>query len=134
MALTTFATPEGLHQYTRHPMGICHAGKDYGRRFHDILGHIPNTSRCMEDPIIFSKTYDEHKQLLQTVLKKAEENNVGFNKKKTEEKRLCSFSWKVCKINRLGKRLPTQPEANKSHQALPTNKLLKENKPQSVFF
>ena len=83
MALTTFATPEGLHQYTRLPMGICHAGDDYGRRFHDIFGHIPNTARCMEDLIIFSKTYDEHKQLLQTVFKTADENNVGFNKKKT---------------------------------------------------
>jgi hypothetical protein len=31
MALTTFATPEGLHHYTRLPMGICHAGDDYGR-------------------------------------------------------------------------------------------------------
>ena len=60
MALTTFSTPEGLHQYTRLPMGISHAGDDYERRFHDIFGHIPNTARCMEDLIIYSRTYDEH--------------------------------------------------------------------------
>ncbi len=63
MALTTFATPDGLHQYTRLPMGISHAGDDYGRRFFrhfwthpqhcplhgrpgDLFTHMRNTSTC----------------------------------------------------------------------------------------
>lgn len=60
MVLTTFATPEGLHQYTRLPMGICHTGDDYVRRISDIFGHIPNTARCMEDLVIYSRTYEKH--------------------------------------------------------------------------
>jgi hypothetical protein len=120
MALTTFATPEGLHQYTRLPMGICHAGDYYGRRFHDIFGHIPNTARCMEDLIIFSKTYDEHKELLQTVFKTADENNVGFNKKKTVfAAPTGKFAEYIVSENGLA---PAQPGANKSHQRLPTTK------------
>ncbi len=83
MALTTFATPEGLHQYTRLPMGISHAGDDYGRRFSDIFGHIPNTARCMEDLVIYSRTYEEHINLLRMLFKTAADNNVSFNKNKT---------------------------------------------------
>jgi hypothetical protein len=83
MALTTFATPEGLHQYTRLPMGICHAGDDYGRRFHDIFGHLRNTARCMEDLIIYSATYEEHLELVRAVFKTASDHNVGFNRAKT---------------------------------------------------
>ena len=83
MALTTFATPEGLHQYTRLPMGICHAGDDYGRRFSDIFGHIPNTARCMEDLIVYSRTYEEHKQLLRLLFRTAQDHNVSFNRAKT---------------------------------------------------
>ena len=83
MALTTFATPEGLHQYTRLPMGICHAGDDYGRRFSDIFGHIPNTARCMEDLVIYSRTYEEHITLLRLLFQTAQDNNVSFNRKKT---------------------------------------------------
>ncbi|KAI9555012.1 putative uncharacterized protein K02A2.6-like [Daphnia sinensis] len=83
MALTTFATPEGLHQYTRLPMGISHAGDDYGRRFSDIFGHIPNTARCMEDLIIYSSNYNEHINLLRLLFQTASDNNVSFNRKKT---------------------------------------------------
>ena len=83
MSLTTFATPEGLHQYTRLPMGISHAGDDYGRRFSDIFGHIPNTAHCMEDLVIYSRTYEEHINLLRMLFKTANDNNVSFNKSKT---------------------------------------------------
>jgi hypothetical protein len=59
IALTTFSTPEGLPSI-RLPTSISNAGDDYGRQFHDIFGHIPNTAPCMEDIIIFFLTYEEH--------------------------------------------------------------------------
>lgn len=74
--------PEGLHQYTRLPMGISHARDDYGRRFSDIFGHIPNTARCMEDLIVYSITYDEQINLLRLLFQTASDNNVSFNRKK----------------------------------------------------
>jgi hypothetical protein len=64
-------------------MGICNAGDDCGRRFSDIFGHIPNTARCMEDLVIYSRTYEEHIDLLRILFKTANDNNVSFNKKKT---------------------------------------------------
>jgi hypothetical protein len=65
MALTTFSTPEGLHQYTRLSMGICHASYYFGRRFFDIFGHIPNTTG-MEDLVIYLRTHEEHVDFLTT--------------------------------------------------------------------
>jgi hypothetical protein len=32
---------------------------DYGSKFSDIFGHIPNTSRCFED-LVYSRKYKEH--------------------------------------------------------------------------
>jgi hypothetical protein len=83
MALTTFSTPEGLHQYTRLPMGILHAGDDYGRRFSYIFGDIPNTVRCMEDLRVYSRTFDEHINLLRLLFRTESDNNVSFNRNKT---------------------------------------------------
>ena len=37
----------------------------------------------MEDLIIYSRTYDEHIQLLRLVFRTADERNVSFNRKKT---------------------------------------------------
>lgn len=64
-------------------MGICQAGDDYGRRFSDIFSQIPNTARCMEDMIVYSRTYEEHLQLLCMLFQTADANNVSFNRKKT---------------------------------------------------
>ena len=77
MALTTFATPEGLHQYTPN---ISDAGDYYVRCFSDIFGHIPNAAHCMKDLVIYSRTYEEHINLLRILLKTANDNNVSFNK------------------------------------------------------
>jgi hypothetical protein len=80
MSLTTFATPEGLHQYTRLPMGI------NGRRFSDIFGHIPNMARCMEDLVVYSRSYKEHFALVRYLCKTANDNKRN-NKTTTTNKR-----------------------------------------------
>jgi hypothetical protein len=64
-------------------MEISHARDDYKRRFYEIFGHIPNTSRCMEDIIIFFRTNEEHICLLRLLSRTADEHNVSFNKNKT---------------------------------------------------
>ena len=84
MALTTFITPEGLHQYTRLPMGICHAGDEFGARYLEIWGDIPDTTSCMEDILAYAKTYPEMIALNERIIQRADERNVSFNLPKTE--------------------------------------------------
>nr|CAH0109788.1 unnamed protein product [Daphnia galeata] len=62
---------------------ISHAGDYYVRRNSDIFGHIPNAAHCMKDLVIYSRTYEEHINLLRILLKTANDNNVSFNKNKT---------------------------------------------------
>ena len=86
MALTTFATPYGLHQYTRLPMGICHAGDSFGQRYDDIFGEFfrsGEANHCMEDIVAYSETYKGMIDLNRRIVKRAAEYNVSFNLKKT---------------------------------------------------
>ena len=82
MALTTFSTPFGLFQYTRVPMGICHAGDSFGSRYHQVFGDLPITS-CVEDMCIYAATYPEMLDLARQVIERADKHNVSFNAKKT---------------------------------------------------
>jgi hypothetical protein len=73
-ALTTFSTPFGRFQYVRLPMGIIHAGDDFGRRVADVFDGIPNTRRVVEDILIFSPTYEEHVEAVRQVFARAKEH------------------------------------------------------------
>ena len=86
MALTTFATPYGLHQYTRLPMGICRAGDSFGQRYDDILAEFfrsGEANHCMEDIVAYSEIYKGMIDLNKRIVKRAAEYNVSFNLKKT---------------------------------------------------
>ena len=83
IALTTFSTPFGLYQYTRLPMGICHAGDSFGSRIHAIFGDIRNVATCVEDMCAYAETYQEMLALNKKIIQRADEHNVSFNIKKT---------------------------------------------------
>ena len=82
MALTTFSTPFGLFQYTRLPMGICHAGDSFGSRYHQVFGDLP-IARCVEDLCVYAATYPEMIALTKKIVERADKYNVSFNSKKT---------------------------------------------------
>ncbi len=81
-ALTTVSTSFGRFQYLRLPFGVTHAGDDYARRVSDIFDNLPNSRRVIEDILVFSKTYEEHVQLVETLFERAAANNVAINTEK----------------------------------------------------
>ena len=82
MALTTFSTPFGLFQYTRLPMGICHAGDSFGSRYYQVFGDLP-IAGCVEDICTYAATYPEMLDLARQIIERADKHNVSFNAKKT---------------------------------------------------
>ena len=82
MALTTFSTPFGLFQYTRLPMGICHAGDSFGSRYYHVFGDLP-IAGCVEDMCVYAATYPEMIELSRQIIERADKHNVSFNAKKT---------------------------------------------------
>ena len=87
MALTTFSTPFGLFsthgtQYTRLPMGICHAGDSFGSRYHQVFGDLP-IARCVEDMCVYTATYPEMIALTKKIVERTDKYIVSFNSKKT---------------------------------------------------
>ena len=82
MALTTFSTPFGLFQYTRLPMGICHAGDSFGSRYYQIFGDLP-IAGFVEDMCVYAATYPEILNVSRQIIERADKHNVSFNEKKT---------------------------------------------------
>ena len=82
MALTTFSTPFDLFQYTRLPMGICHAGDSFGSRYYQVFGDLP-IAGCVEDMCVYAATYPEMIELSRQIIERADKHNVSFNAKKT---------------------------------------------------
>lgn len=56
-------------------MEISHANNEYGRRFHDMFGHLWNIARCMEDLSIYSA---QHLELQLGILNTAGDHNVDL--------------------------------------------------------
>ena len=91
---TAVITPLGLYEYTRMPFGLCNAAQTFQRFMDNLLGHLSNTFVYLDDILIFSKTYEEHLQHLEEVLRILHEANLRIGIEK------CHFLQN--KINYLG--------------------------------
>ena len=57
--LTTFITPWGRYQYMVAPQGYIASGDGYCRRFDDIVSHIPDKTKCVDDTLIWADSVEE---------------------------------------------------------------------------
>lgn len=80
--LCTFATPFGNYKFLRMPFGIKSGPKVFQRKNNEIFGDIENIFIYMDDILILGKTREEHDKALLTVLERARQNKVKFNKDK----------------------------------------------------
>lgn len=82
--LTVFATPIGRFKFLRLPFGVKVAPEIFHRTFSNIFGDIPGVKIYIDDIIIYAKSLEDHNQILETVLKRARDSGVKFNKEKSK--------------------------------------------------
>ena len=52
--LTTFITPWGRYRYNTAPQGYIASGDGYSRRFDEIVSHVPNKTKCIDDTLLWA--------------------------------------------------------------------------------
>ena len=57
--LTTFITPWGRYRYCVAPQGYAASGDAYTRRYDNIVAHIPNKTKCVDDTLLWADTVEE---------------------------------------------------------------------------
>ena len=57
--LTTFITPWGGYRYKTAPQGYIASGDGYSRRFDELVSHIPNKTKCIDDTLLWSDNLTE---------------------------------------------------------------------------
>ena len=58
--LTTFVTPWGRYRYKTAPQGYIASGDGYTRRYDEIVAHIPNKTKCIDDVLLWADTTDDN--------------------------------------------------------------------------
>ena len=90
---TAFATPEGLYEFVRMPMGLSNAPATFQRAMNNIFAGLINRGVMIfiDDILVYSKTWKEHLALLREVFRRMEENHLQAKISK------CSFAQKETK-------------------------------------
>ena len=90
---TAFATPEGLYEFVRMPMGLSNAPATFQRAMNKIFAGMVSRGVMIfiDDILVYSKTWKEHLALLREVFRRMKENNLQAKISK------CSFGQKETK-------------------------------------
>ena len=78
--------PLGFYECNRMPFGLCNAPATFQRLMERCMGEL-NLRNCLlylDDIIIFSSTFEEHLERLQTVFSRLEQHNLKLNGSKCE--------------------------------------------------
>ena len=57
--LTTFITPWGRYRYKTAPQGYIASGDGYSCRFDELVSHIPNKTKCIDDTLLWADNLTE---------------------------------------------------------------------------
>ena len=57
--LTTFITPWGRYKYCVAPQGYIASGDAYSRRFDEVVSHIPQKTKCIDDTLLWSDSIEK---------------------------------------------------------------------------
>ena len=84
--LTTFHTPWGRKRFLRMPFGLSSASEVMQKRNEDTFGDIHGVHIIADDLIIAAPNEKEHDRILRSVLQRARDRGVKFNKDKIQFK------------------------------------------------
>ena len=84
--LTAFHTPWGRKRFRRMPFGICSASEVMQKRNETVLGDIDGVYVIADDITVAAKNEKEHDAIMFSLLKRAKEKGVCFNRDKMQFK------------------------------------------------
>ena len=76
---TAVATPFGLFQFRRLPMGLCNAAQSFQKAMEDICQDLEGVFIYLDDILVFAKDADEHEARLHALFKKLEANGLAIS-------------------------------------------------------
>lgn len=82
--LCTFGTPLGRFRFLRLPFGISAAPEIFHAEMVRLFGDIEGLIIYMDDFLIYSSNASEHRKILETVLERAKNVGLRFNKNKSK--------------------------------------------------
>ena len=80
--LTTFITPWGRYRYHVCPQGYIASGDAYTRRSDDIIAHIPDKVKCIDDTILWSDSIESSFHQMTLFLETCGHNGITLNSDK----------------------------------------------------
>ena len=85
--LTTFNTPRGRYRWLSLPFGVKSAPEIFQRKMDEMLEGIEGARAVLDDILVAGKDEEEHDRILENVIRRATDYNLGFNFKKCQIKK-----------------------------------------------
>ena len=82
--ISAFVTPFGQYQYKRMPFGLMNAPATFQRLMNRVLGNLDGCRVYLDDIIIFTHTWEEHREKLAEVLERLRKAGLTPNLAKCE--------------------------------------------------
>ena len=83
-AISAFATPDGLYQYTVMPFGMRHVPATFQWMINHIIAGLEGCAAYLDDVVVYSQTFEDHMLQLRTLLNKFKGANLTVNLTKSE--------------------------------------------------